>query len=247
MSNLPWANDRTRYWLAALGLLVLAAANAPAVSGTDRVAWRGKPVRAQPDWPEGVLELVNDPLRAEGWKPWFSEWPNDVNFYTFEVTGTNDVNRLIANLAAIKCAKPRVRLYPGKEARGLGFTTVLDEGNGAAAVFSIGSQKRIDEWYQHLKEVEPGVRAFGVARYHETPKAQPPTLMLYAGNPAIDLKHLQIPPAVEVRAAISAAERAKGENAAVIKAIDDFVAGHRAGSDAPAEKQSSKQAACNTL
>jgi len=45
----------------------------------------------------------------------------------------------------------------------LAFSTVLEEGNGAAVVFSIGSQKRIDQWYQHLREVEPGVRQFGGA------------------------------------------------------------------------------------
>ncbi len=135
----------------AFGALVLVATNTLAMSGTSQVAWRGKPVPAQPDWPAGVLELVNDPLRTEGWNPWFSEWPNDVNYYAFKVSGTNDVNRLIAKLAAIKGAKPQILLNPGKEARVLAFTTVLDEGNGAAVVFSIGSQERVNQWYRAVE------------------------------------------------------------------------------------------------
>lgn len=237
MSN-PWrANNRSLRWLAVLGVLVLTSTSAPAISGTSQVAWPGKPVVAQPDWPEGVLDLVNDPLRTEGWNPWFSEWPNDANFYTFQVSGTNDVNHLIAKLAAIKNAKARVLLYPDKEARGLGFTTVLKEGNGAAVVFSIGSQERIDQWYQHLKEAEPGVRVFGVHRFHKPPEAQPPTLTLHAGNSAIDLKALKIPPSVEVTAVASAAYRAEGKNAELVSTIDDFVAKHQTKSAKPAPKQ----------
>lgn len=112
--------------LVAFGALALIATNTFAMSGTSQVAWRDKPVPVQPDWPAGVLDLVNDPLRTEGWNPWFSEWPNDVNYYAFKVSGTNDVNRLTAKLAAIKGAKPQILLNPGKEARVLAFTTVLE-------------------------------------------------------------------------------------------------------------------------
>jgi hypothetical protein len=236
MSNSRWPNDRIWRWLVALGVMLMST-NAPAMSGTSQVAWPSKPVVAQPDWPEGVLDLLNDPLRTEGWNPWFSEWPNDVNSYTFQVSGTNDVNHLITKLAAIKNAKAQVLLYPDKEARGLGFTTVLKEGNGAAVVFSIGSQKRIDQWYQHLKEGEPGVRVFGVHRFHKPPEAQPPTLTLHAGNEAIDLKALKIPPSVEVKAVVRAADREEGKNAELVRAIDDFVSKHQTESAEPAPKQ----------
>ena len=37
-------------------------------------------------------------------------------------------------------------------------------------------QPVLDRWYGHLREVEPGVRAFGVHRYRASPTAQPPTL-----------------------------------------------------------------------
>ena len=214
--------------LFALSVLVLAASNTLAMSGTSQVAWRDKPVPAQSDWPAGVLDLVNDPLRTEGWNPWFSEWPNDVNYYAFQVGDTNDVNRLITKLAAIKSAKAQVRLYPDNEPRVLAFTTVLDEGNGAAVVFSIGSQERMNRWYQGLREGEPGVRVFGVRRIHEPPVAQPPTLTLYVGNKAVDLKSLKIPPSVEVTQVVSPSVRADGKNGALLKAIDDFVAQHQA-------------------
>jgi len=220
-------------WLVILGVLALTSTTALAMSGTSQVAWPGKPVAAEPDWPEGVLDLVNDPLRAEGWNPWFSEWPNDVNYYTFQVRGTKDVNHLLTKLAAVKSAKAHVLLYPDKEARGLAFTTVLDKGNGAAAVFSIGSQKRIDQWYQHLEEGEPGVRVFGVHRFRKPPEAHPPTLALHVGNEAIDLKALKIPPSVEVTSAVSAAYRAEGKNAAFVAAIDDFVAKRQSKSAKP--------------
>lgn len=233
MNNPRWSNYRIGSWLAALGVLALTSTTAPAMSGTDQVAWPGKPVAAEPDWPEGVLDLVNDPLRTEGWNPWFSEWPNDVKHYAFQVRGTNDVNRLLKKLAAIKHAKVQVLLYPDKEPRGLGFTTVLNEGNGAAAVFSIGSQKRIDQWYQHLEEGEPGVRVFGVHRFRKPPEAHPPTLALYVGNQAIDLKALKIPPSVEVTSAVSAAYPAEGKNAALVAAIDDFVAKRQSKSAKP--------------
>jgi hypothetical protein len=223
-------------WLGlfALSALMLAAVSAPGMAGTSQVAWRDKPVLAESDWPAGVLDLVNDPLRTEGWNPWFSECPNDVNFYAFRVNDTNDVNRLIGKLAVIKKAQARVLLYPDEEARGLAFTTVLDKGNGVAVVFSIGSQEEMNRWYQHLREEEPGVRVFGVHRYHEPPIAQPPTLTLYVGNKAIDLKSLKIPSTLEVTAVVSVSDRAEGKNAASLKAIDDFVAQHQA---KPAPKQ----------
>ncbi len=233
MSNPRWSKSRVPQWLASLAILTLTIASASAWSSTDQVAWRDKPVKAQADWPEGVLDLVNDPLRTEGWHPWFSEWPNDVNHYTFQVRGTNDVNHLITKLAAIKSAKAQVLLYPDKEARGLGFTTVLKDGNGAAVVFSIGSQERINQWYQHLKEGEPGVRVFGVHRFHRPPEAQPPTLALHAGNEAVDLKALKIPPSVEVKAVVPAADREGGKNATLVAAIDDFVAKHQSKSAKP--------------
>lgn len=36
-------------------------------------------------WPKGVEELVNDPTRTSGRHSTFSEWPNDVNHFNWEL------------------------------------------------------------------------------------------------------------------------------------------------------------------
>src|SRR5690606_15488066 len=163
------------------------------VSGTTQVAWSGKPVEGVPGWPSGVLELVNDPLRTDGWNPWFSEWPNDVNWYEFKVRDTTEINHLIKKLAAISHDKISVRLNPAKAARALAFTTVLPEKNKTAVVFCIGNQQRLDAWYQRLETSESGARKFGVSTYRHVPEATPPTLTIYVGHEAVDVDRLEIP------------------------------------------------------
>ena len=136
-----------------MAVLLFGSVFAFGMSSTTRVAWPDKPVVGENDWPEGTLALVNDPLRTEGWNPWFSEWPNDVNNYGFQVTNTADVNRLIQKLAAIKSTNAQIRFSADKEPKSLGFTTVLKDGNAIGVVFCIGSQARINEWFQRLPEV----------------------------------------------------------------------------------------------
>lgn len=206
------------------------------MSGTSQVAWPGKPVAAVADWPAGVLELINDPLRTKGWNPWFSEWPNDVNHYAFMVTNSSDVNRLIRKLADIKAGKRVILLAPGKEPRSLGFTTVLPENNGMGVLFSIGSQQSIDGWFQRLPEIEPGVRKFGVHRFKAPPAATPPTLTLHVSHRAIDLKKLEIPSTIEVSAIIPPVQ-SDGQTLPQPQEIESFVAKHRAKSSTPTEKQ----------
>lgn len=206
------------------GAVLLAGPHASAVSGTSQVAWPGKVVAAETSWPEGVLALVNDPLRTKGWNPWFSEWPNDLNRYGFQVTNTSQVNRLLQKLAAVKSPKLQLRLNPEKEARSLGFSTVLDEGNGTGVLFSIGNQARLDEWFARLPEETPGVRKFGVHRLREAPTATPPTLTLFVAHPAVQLEQLEIPKTLEVVADIPPTARASATNLPALKVIDDFVA-----------------------
>jgi hypothetical protein len=237
MNDFIPARARVGLGCVALGAVLLAAVQAPAISGTTQVAWPGRPVRAEADWPAGVLELVNDPLRAAGWNPWFSEWPNDVNHYEFKVRGTDDVNHLLERLAAIRGARAQVRLNPGQEARALAFTTVLNEGSGTAVVFRIGSQQRINEWYERLPEAEPGVRKFGVHRYTNAPTATPPTLTLYVGHETIDLAQLKIPAAVDVVADRTPSQRARQPDENLFQAIDDLAARHKAASTRAADPQ----------
>ena len=207
------------------------------MSGTSKVALPGKPVGAVSGWPAGVLELVNDPLRTDGWNPWFSQMANDVNFYGFEVRDTDDVNRLIQTLAAIKASKVQVQLNPGSEASYLGYSTVLKKGNGTAVVFSVGNQDVLNDWYQRLPEVEPGVRKIGKWEFKQAPTASPPRLIVYVGNDAIDLKKLNIPQAVEVSTNRLAAAGDDPPDSAVVKAIEEFVVQHKTKSAQPAAKR----------
>jgi hypothetical protein len=212
---LPWA------------VVLATAANLFGRSGTSQVAWPGRPVAARADWPSNALELINDPARTEGWNPWFSEWPNDVEHFTFKLRDTDDANRLLRRLAKIP-GKVELKLNPGREPGALGFTTGLKPGNGHAALFSLGKQKRIDEWFARLPQDEHGVRIFGKQRHTNAPAALPPTLTLYINSGSIELEKLEIPARVNVTADISETARKADTNDSVIKSIDEFVARRRA-------------------
>jgi hypothetical protein len=197
-------------WLLVL-MSVMAASAVPrmacGIAGTDHVASPGQPVDEQVaesyGWPDGTLDLVNDPLRRNGWLPWFSGCPNDVQYFEFEVLNSDDVNRLIRLLAKVKRSpgpvnyqafRPLIRLSVDSEMQPVGAGGVPKLGNNVGAVFSIGSQNRLNEWFKQL----PGGK-FGVHQYEHPPEAVPPTLTLYVRHPAIDLAKLRIPAAVEVR------------------------------------------------
>jgi hypothetical protein len=200
-----------------------------AISSTDQVAWAGKPVAAEAHWGEGVLELVNDPLRGDGWHPWFSEWPNDVNYYEMKASKLEEINHLITQLAAIKASKVQILLNPAREAGALAFTTTVKIGSAIPAVFSIGDQGRIDQWFDHLKKKEGSDKPkFGVYTIEKAPEALPPTLTLYVGHAAVDLKKLKIPERVQVTADVSKSYREQHEGDPSIKAIEDYVASRSA-------------------
>ena len=163
-----------------------------AIGGTMIVASKGEPVHVSANWPEGVEELLDDATRTTGWNSFFSEWPNDVNQYGFEVTSTDDVNRLIEKLAAVKCELRQIRLSYLKEPASLGWVTNLPEGNNTAVIFSIGDQARIDQWYQRVR------KPFGVMEFLAAPVAVPPTLTIFVQNDAVDLEALRIPDGIIV-------------------------------------------------
>jgi hypothetical protein len=174
------------------------------------------------------MALINDPLRGDGWTPCFSEWPNDVNHYAMRVKSPKDVQHLIDLLVEIEGSSVSVFLAPGSEPTGLGFTTSLPEGNGIGATFSVGSQKRIDQWYEHLDKVKPGVRKFGVHIYEKPPIALPPTLTLYVGNEAVDLATFQIPVKVDVGRRYSEKYRDEHKDDRAVQEIEKLVKEHRA-------------------
>lgn len=205
--------------LLALAALTALANTALAISGYSGVATPGKPAAAQPGWPVGIVDVVNDECRTVGWNFWFSECPNDVNHYAFAAKSTDDLNRLLKRLAATKAEGICVQLALGSEypARGFSF---LKPGNGIPAVLAFGNQVQLNEWYSRLEEVEPGVRKFGVHRYTEPPTAIPPTLTIYVEHPAVDLAKLVVPDEIIATASISTKELRAAMNIETLKAID---------------------------
>ncbi len=175
-------------------LLSLAVSALFAAGGTDIVASKGQPAYVQETWPDGVAALVNDPVRTTGWNDWFSEWPNDVNQYAMEAQSVDDVNRLIKKLATVKTDVKEIRLCAMKEPAGLGWVSSLPKGNKIAAMFTIGDQSRIDQWYAHVR------KPFGQIEFEACPVAVPPTLTLFVQNPLFDLEKLKIPQGVTVEA-----------------------------------------------
>jgi hypothetical protein len=166
--------------------------DAVAAGGTRIVATKGQPALVSPNWPEGAGALVNDASRTSGWNSWFSEWPNDVNQYAFEIKSTDDLNRLIERLAAIKSDLRQIRLSHLKEPNGLGWVTRVPEGNGIPVIFSIGDQLQIDQWYKQVR------KPFGVMEFTAAPVAVPPTLTIFVQNESIELKDLNIPEGIDV-------------------------------------------------
>lgn len=214
-----------------LCMMVAVHLDASAMSSTSQVASEGQ---LMPEalveaygWPAGVLDLVNDPLRSNGWNPWFSGLPNDVHHYEIKLTNKQDLEKIIQKLSAIRCDGVRIQLDPGRDPGALGLSTVLPKGNNTGALFSIGSQKVIDQWFLRLPKTEPGVREFGAQRYTESPKAFPPTLTLFVGHDAIDLENLQIPAQIEVCAKVSDAYREEHKDDPIVTAIDAFIMVHR--------------------
>jgi len=163
-----------------------------AAGGTSTVATKGHPVHVQAGWPDGVGELVNDPMRSSGWNSWFTEWPNDVNQYAFEVKTTGDLNRLIKELASVRSDVRQIRLSHLKEPNGLGWVTRLPKGNNIPVIFSIGDQSRINEWYKRVR------KPFGVMEFTAAPIAVPPTLTIFVQNESVNLDDLKIPAGIEV-------------------------------------------------
>ncbi|MEW4529339.1 hypothetical protein [Maioricimonas sp. JC845] len=189
-------NIRTPSWLFAtltLTAMLLPTHAVEAAGGTAVIASPGSKAHINSNWPVGVADLVNDPARTHGWNPWFTEWPNDVNHYGYAAESMEEVNRLVQKLAAIDAPLRRVMLAAAEEPRGIGWVSSVPEGNGLAALLSIGDQQRLDQWYSRL----PGGK-FGVMEFESAPVAVPPTLTLFVTNKVIDLDKLEVPAGVEV-------------------------------------------------
>ncbi|MDZ4779813.1 MAG: hypothetical protein SGJ19_06135 [Planctomycetia bacterium] len=165
-----------------------------AEAGTSTVASAGHEVSPDDAWPKGVIDLLNDPARTDGWNPWFSEWPNDVCHYGYDVQNIDDVNRLIEKFAKIETEIRQVHLSNKAEPDLLGWVTRAPEKNGIAVLYSAGDQVRVDQWYGHVR------KPFGEIEFTGTPVAVPPTLTIFVGNAKIDLAQLKVPAGIEVSA-----------------------------------------------
>lgn len=196
------------------------------VSGTSQIAQ--EEVLVDPGtaeimgWPTGVTELVNDRSRTNGWNPWFSEWPNDVNHYEMHAATDQDLQRIIHKLAAIGTRPVVIKLNPAHEPSAVGFTTVLLEGNATPVLFSIGSQKIIDQWFSRLPDGR-----FGIHQFDEPPTAMPPTLTFFLAHPLFDLEALNFPVEIDIQADIANSFRESTPEDPRIHQIDQIIMEHK--------------------
>lgn len=187
--------------LLAITLLIETSSLATAASGTSVIAEKGGPVYEHESWPEGVGTLLKHETRGTGWNDWFTQWPNDVEHFEFQVTSMDEVNDVIDQFAQIEVAKgsppPEIHLCPAASPKGFGWVSKFPHDRKLPMIFAIGDQQRMDKWYKSF--LEPRGGKFGVMQFEEVPVAVPPTLTLFVGEPVIDLEKLKIPDGVLVR------------------------------------------------
>jgi hypothetical protein len=211
-------NDRLLAPLLGSVALVVFAGFAWAAARTDVVVRSGETVHVFKSWPQGTDEIVNDRCRTDGWQPWFSEWPNDVQHYALVIESTDDLNRLLAKLSAFKGDLKQIRLSYQREPSSLGFVTSMSKGNGIPVMFTIGDQKQIDDWFKQLgntdgnddltKALVKGLvltkpdrgteKKFGKMTFASAPTAIPPTLTIFVQNPLVELEQLKISAGIDV-------------------------------------------------
>jgi hypothetical protein len=192
--------------LLAIAALAFASSRCRAAAGTDQIAYKGQPIQDRAGWQRGVVELLNDPRRGDGWSDWFSEWPSDVGHYEFHATNTEQLNEVIATFCRIEVASPaanqapppplEIHLCPLAEPSGYGWVSRFEKGNRIPAVFSLGNQQELDNWF--ARTVLPKDGKFGVMRFDNVPVAVPPTLTIFVGNDSIDLTKIRIPERIHV-------------------------------------------------
>ena len=229
---------RALLWLGILAVTIISAAPcAEGMSTTGPIASEGQPVlgpsttavsrqvgngpmvtmEVEP-WPEGTLDLINDPLRTDGWQTWFSEAPNDFETFNFKADSVDEINHLIRKLAAIKADQIQLVIRLGEPRCAEDFPSDVQ--------FSIGNQSLINIWFDGLECDETGARIWGVHRYTEPPKASPPRLMLLMGAEGVELDTLEIPPNVEVLSKVDEKYRSDHPGDVMLKAVDEFVTRH---------------------
>jgi hypothetical protein len=208
-----------RRCLPALAIVLLIPSLVYAIGGTDRIAEPDKRFEEQQanwyEWPRGTLELINDEARRFGWHHWFSELPNDANWFDYEAKDTAEINRLIERLATIDSKRVVVIISAGEPPE--------REKIRVAAEFAIGSQRRLDEWYDQLA----ADKQFGSQKLDKPPTAAPPELTIYVQHEAVDLDRLEVPTKVDVEL-LKGDEPKKGETpSALQRDLARFVEQHQ--------------------
>jgi hypothetical protein len=203
-----------------------------AASGADWIV-RGKSLvdadlAGSYDWPEGTLGLANDPLRVNGWLVWFSGLPNDVVQFDLQVRNTADVQHCIELLRDVKQVRRQIVLHPGSEPRYPGHAPAQRNEERIGAVYQVGSQKIVNQWFERLPESRPGIKRFGNEELIRPMEAHPPTLVLYVSHPAVDLEKLRFPKSIHVATEIDANFRKEQGNQELIEVIERFAAEHNA-------------------
>lgn len=204
--------------LLAAGLVLTLAGQASALYLVDLYGASPLPAVTAEDhgWAKGTLELVNHPTRRQGWSPFFSECPNDVEHFGYRLRNMDDVNGLLDTLGRVD-AKVSVLLSLEREYRWDREAT-----EGFEAHFVLGSQKRMDEWWSRLPDGK-----FGVHTYPKPPTALAPQLTLYVGSGKIDMRRLRVPPQLPVAALINPEARTQPELAVLARQVDAFVAARK--------------------
>jgi len=184
-----------------------------------------KELAEQRGWPEGTLALVNHRLRTVGWHYTFNTDPMDRTYFAYRARTPADVqeNDVQEILDAFVPLKGSILLDPQSKPPANGVTLRdVSEDEGVFAVFSVGSQVLLDQWYGSLPKQPDGTRKVGKREYRQPPVASPPLLTLYVGNPAVKLEELKLPGGVQVVAA-----NLDNVDAAIADEIRQFVEKHK--------------------
>jgi hypothetical protein len=154
----------------------------------EQVANFGTPVSTSTaerlGWPDGVLDVLNDPSRRDGWNTMAAESANDLHRYELWIESTEELQNLVDRFSKIQSNRLKVALETGIH------VVFGARGGRANIVFSIGSQKLVDHWFTNLPARSPG--------FDKPPTAAPPTMAICMGNQLFDFDRLKIPVNIDV-------------------------------------------------